>query len=282
MSELNSPVVPLKISIITIFPEWFDGPFDDGILFRAQEKGLAQFPIVDLRSYANDKHHSVDDTPYGGGGGMLFKAEPLAKCLDDIVGAPGTENRARVIFTSPKGITWNQKVANEWIANFLKISNGEEGSKRDGDLDSATANRDGATTEPSWQHLVIICGRYEGIDQRIIDTRVDHEVSLGDFVMTGGEITALAIVDSLVRLIPGVLGNSDSFQHDSHYKGLLEGPHYTRPAEFEGMKVPDVLLSGNHAAIDEWRKEESEKITKERRPELWDEFIRHRDTESQS
>jgi len=276
MSELNSPVVPLKISIITIFPEWFDGPFDDGILFRAQEKGLAKFPIIDLRSYANDNHHSVDDMPYGGGGGMLFKAEPLAKCLDDIAGDPRTENRARVIFTSPKGITWNQKFANEWVANFLKTSSG------DGVENSTTANGDGEDErhEPSWQHLVIICGRYEGIDQRIIDTRVDHEVSLGDFVMTGGEITTLAIVDSLVRLIPGVLGNADSFQHDSHYKGLLEGPHYTRPAEFEGMKVPDVLLSGNHAAIDQWRKEESEKITKERRPELWEKYINHGGTEN--
>ncbi|MGF1571934.1 MAG: tRNA (guanosine(37)-N1)-methyltransferase TrmD [Sumerlaeia bacterium] len=226
-----------KYAVLTVLPDWFDGPFDDGILFRGQEKGFVELPVFGLKNWAQgSSHHYVDDAPFGGGAGQLFRPEPLAAAIDEIAGPVGSPGRARVVYTSPKGKTWNQDLAKHYVEHYPNV--------------------------------LIICGRYEGIDQRIIDSRVDEEISLGDFVMTGGEITALALIDSLVRLIPGVLGNADSYKGDSFYNGLLEGPHYTRPAEFEGMKVPDVLLSGNHKAIEEWRKAESLKITRERRPDL--------------
>ncbi|MDX1971736.1 MAG: tRNA (guanosine(37)-N1)-methyltransferase TrmD [Candidatus Sumerlaeia bacterium] len=234
---MTSSATPRRYAVLTVLPSWFDGPYDDGILFRAQEKGLVELPVHNLKDYApGGSHHNVDDYPFGGGAGQLFKPEPLAAALDALAGPPGTPNRPRVLYTSPKGRTWNQQLAKDYLVQY--------------------------------PNLLIICGRYEGIDQRIIDSRVDEEISLGDFVMTGGEITALALIDSLVRLIPGVLGKTASYEHDSFYEGLLEAPHYTRPAEFEGMSVPKVLLSGNHTAIQEWREEQALLTTLRHRPDL--------------
>lgn len=234
---MTNPTPKKCYSVLTVLPNWFDGPYDDGILFRGQEKGFVELPVHGLKEFAQGgSHHNVDDSPFGGGAGQLFRPEPLAAAIDAIAGPVGSEGRAHVIYTSPKGKTWNQEMAKQYVQEHEKI--------------------------------LIICGRYEGIDQRIIDSRVDVEISLGDFVMTGGEITALAIIDSMVRLIPGVLGNSESYKGDSFYNGLLECAHYTRPAEFEGMRVPEVLLSGNHKAIEEWRRVESLRITRERRPDL--------------
>lgn len=226
----------MRLAALTLFPDWFVGPFGESILARAEARGLVDLRAFDLRPYGIGRHQVVDDAPYGGGGGMLLKPEPLAAALDAIAGPPGAEGRARVLLTSPRGRTWDHAAA----------------------IEAATAGRD----------IVIVCGRYEGVDERVIETRVDEEVSIGDFVLTGGEIAAMAIIDSIVRLMPGVLGNDTSAANDSFFDGLLEGPHYTRPEEFEGRRVPDVLLSGNHAAIAAWRREQAIAITRARRPEL--------------
>lgn len=226
----------MRLATLSLFPEWFVGPFRESILARAEARGLIDLRMWDLRMWGIGNHRTVDDAPYGGGGGMLLKPEPLAAALDEIAGPPGAEGRARVLLTSPRGPKWNHAAA----------------------LEAANAGRD----------IVIVCGRYEGVDERVIESRVDEEVSLGDFVMTGGEIAAMAIIDSIVRLLPGVLGNDASATNDSFFDGLLEGPHYTRPEEFEGRRVPDVLLSGNHAAIAAWRREQAIAVTRARRPEL--------------
>ncbi len=231
----------MRITVLTLFPDWFGGPFGESVIARAVERDLVELRAVNFRDYTTCKHNTVDDAPYGGGGGMLLKPEPLAAALDDVAGAPGTENRAHVMLTSPRGATWNQDRAKQLAAE----------------------GRD----------LVIVCGRYEGVDERLIVSRVDEEVSLGDFVMTGGEIAAMAIADSIVRLIPGALGNENSAPNDSFFNGLLEGPHYTRPEVFEGMGVPEVLRSGNHAAIDKWRHEQALEITRIRRPELYEKWM---------
>jgi len=229
--------VPLKFTILTLFPDMVRPYLDDSILGRARERGIVSIEAVDLRDWADDKHRTADDSPYGGGGGMLLKAAPAAAALDAVAGPPGSEGRAHVVYTSPLGRTWDQQRARE-IAGL---------------------GRD----------VVILCGRYEGLDQRVIDTRVDEEVSLGDFILTGGEIAALAMVDSVVRLLPGALGNEASAPNDSFFDGLLEAPHYTRPEEFEGLSVPEVLISGHHAAIEQWRRETALRITRERRPDLY-------------
>ncbi|MDK2971952.1 MAG: tRNA (guanine37-N1)-methyltransferase [Candidatus Sumerlaeota bacterium] len=226
----------MKITILTLFPHWFDGPCRESILLRAQEAGLARIETRQLRDWTTDKHNTADDAPYGGGGGMVLKPEPVAAALDELAGAPGTPGRARVVFTSPRGAVWTHARARAW----------------------ADERRD----------LVILCGHYEGLDERLIETRVDEEVSLGDFVLTGGEIAAMAIADSIVRLLPGALGDPHGATNDSFATGLLEAPHYTRPEIFEGRRVPAVLLSGNHAEIARWRHERALEITKERRPEL--------------
>ncbi len=230
-----------RFVILTLFPDWFDGPFRESICGRALERNLVSIDVRDIRAWTTDKHRSVDDTPYGGGGGMLMKPEPLATAIDAVAGPVGSDNRAHVVYTSPRGKTWCQ-------ADAERI---------------AALGRD----------VVILCGRYEGIDQRIVETRIDEEISLGDFVLTGGEIAALAIVDSAIRLLPGVLGNEASAPNDSFTTGLLEAPHYTRPEEFEGLRVPDVLLSGDHGAVDRWRLQESLRITQERRPDLCEKWL---------
>jgi len=227
---------PFEITVLTLFPAWFAGPFGDSILGRAQEKKLVRLAVRDLREWGTGRHRTVDDTPYGGGGGMVLKPEPVCAALDDLAGPPGSMDRRLVIYTSPCGDVWKQSLAQKM-----------------------------ADTR---QSMVILCGHYEGLDQRVIDSRVDLEISLGDFVMTGGEPAALAMVDSIVRLLPGVLGCDTGAANDSHATGLLEAPHYTRPEVFEGRRVPDVLLSGHHAAIASWRESAAIRLTREKRPDL--------------
>lgn len=225
----------MLIHVFTLFPAWFEGVFGDSILARAKERGLLEIRLHNFREWTTDKHNSVDNAPYGGGAGMVIRPEPLARALDEIVGPPGSPGRPRVLLTSPSGARFDQARA------------------------AALALTDS---------FAVICGHYEAIDQRLIDTRVDEEISIGDFVLTGGEIPAMAIVDAVARLIPGVLGNEGSAPNDSFSTGLLEGPHYTRPEVFEGIPVPPILLSGHHKNIEAWRREQAIEKTRARRPDL--------------
>lgn len=224
----------MRFDIITIFPELFAGVLECGIVHRAVQSGLADVRVVNLRDFTRDRHRSVDDRPYGGGEGMVFMPGPLFEAIEF---CRGEEKTGEVVLMTPQGKTWSQDLASEFAAI---------------------------------PHLVLICGRYEGVDQRVIDCLVDREVSLGDFVLTGGEIPAMAVLDSVVRLLPGALGCSDSAVNESFSTGLLDYPQYTRPAEFRGKAVPEVLLSGNHARIEKWRKEQALEKTKRARPELID------------
>ena len=223
----------MKIDAITIFPDYFKA-LDLSLLGKANESGLLSMRAHDLRSYTTDKHHSVDDTPFGGGAGMLMKPEPWGLALDDLVAEDSV-----VIFPSPAGELFNQKTAQEL--------SGEK-------------------------HLVFACGRYEGIDERVVEyaktkARV-RVISLGDYVLNGGEVASLAMIEAIARLVPGVIGNALSLDEESHTEGLLEYPSYTKPANWRGFEVPEILLSGNHAAIAKWRKEQSLKRTLETRPDL--------------
>ncbi|HEY5705847.1 MAG TPA: tRNA (guanosine(37)-N1)-methyltransferase TrmD [Terrimicrobiaceae bacterium] len=220
----------MKIQILTIFPRICEGVLGESMLKHAQKKGLAVLEALDLRAWATDKHRTTDDAPYGGGPGMVMKIEPIARALDSLRGA-GT----RVVLMTPQGRRLNQKMA--------------EAYSREG-------------------HLILVCGHYEGVDQRVADHLVDDEISIGDYVLTNGALAALVFTDAVVRLIPGVLGDAGSAEQDSFSTGLLDHPHYTRPENFEGWKVPEVLLSGNHAAIEAWRKKRALELTKERRPDL--------------
>jgi len=221
----------VKIDILTLFPEMFDGVLNSSILGKAQEKGIVQFQVINFRDYSESKHGTVDDTPYGGGGGMVLKPEPIFRAVEAVAG----DAKPRVILMCPQGRSYDQKMAEELA--------GEE-------------------------HLVFICGHYEGYDERIRQYLVTDEISIGDYVLTGGELAAMVVIDSVVRLQPGALGNQSSAEKDSFTTGLLEYPHYTRPAEFRGWKVPDILLSGHHANIERWRLKESLRRTRERRPDL--------------
>ena len=216
----------MKISIITLFPEVFEPILNSSILKRAQKKGKVKFELINLRNFGEGKHQVVDDRPYGGGAGMLFRADILAKAL------PKT---GHVILTSASGKPYKQK---------------------------------GAQRLSKLNHLIIVCGHYEGVDQRFVDKHVDEEISIGDYVLTGGEIPAMIIIDSIVRLIPGVLKKPEAVENESFSTNLLEYPHYTRPEKWEGKKVPKVLLSGNHAEIEKWRKEQSVEKTKKIRPDI--------------
>lgn len=222
----------MKIDILTIFPEMFEGPFKESIIKRAQEKKLVEIKIHDLRDWTEDKHKTVDDKPFGGGPGMIMKVEVIDKALKDL-----KLKNSKVILLTPQGKIFKQKVAQE--LNKIK-------------------------------HIILICGHYEGFDERIREHFADEEISIGDYVLTGGEIPAMVVVDSVVRLIPGVVGNEKSTKDESFSPpaGGLEYPQYTRPADYKGKKVPEVLLSGNHKEIDKWRKEQAKKRTKIRRPEL--------------
>ncbi|HZG13741.1 MAG TPA: tRNA (guanosine(37)-N1)-methyltransferase TrmD [Candidatus Bathyarchaeia archaeon] len=221
----------LRIDILTLFPEMFTGVLESSILGKAREKGLVEYHVSNFRDFSQSKHGTVDDTPYGGGGGMVLKPEPLFRAVESI----SAEKKPRVILMCPQGKPYNQKIAEELAQE---------------------------------EHLVFICGHYEGYDERIRQFLVTDEISIGDYVLTGGELAAMVVVDSVVRLQPGALGNETSAVTDSYSTGLLEYPHYTRPAEFRGWKVPDILLSGHHANIERWRLKESLRRTLERRPEM--------------
>lgn len=223
----------MKIDFLTLFPEMFHGVLNESILKKAQEKEAVQFRVINFREYSTNKHKNVDDYPYGGGAGMVLTPQPIFDAVDEIRKQAGTE--PKVILVCPQGERFTQKKAEQ------------------------------LATE---DHLLFICGHYEGYDERIREHLVTDEISIGDFVLTGGELASMVITDSVVRLLPGVLGNEDSPVQDSYSSGLLEHPHYTRPADFRGMVVPDVLLSGNHKRIEEWREEESLRRTFQRRPDL--------------
>lgn len=216
----------MKINILTLFPEFFDSFKEHSIIKRAIEREQVELNIVNIRDFAEGKHKQCDDIPFGGGAGMVMKPEPIFRALEN--------NRGMVIYPSPQGVRFDQKLACELST-----------------LDEIT----------------ILAGHYEGIDERVIENKVDMEISLGDFVVTGGELPAMVISDTIIRLLPGVI-REESYKNDSFYNGLLDYPHYTRPAEYEGLKVPDVLLSGHHKNIDEWRLKQSIKRTLERRSDL--------------
>lgn len=223
----------MKIDVLTLFPEMFDGVFGASILGKAKEKGIVSLEAINFRAYSGNKHNTVDDYPYGGGGGMVLKPEPVFAAVEDL---KIDENvRPRVILMCPQGAQFTQQKAEELAKE---------------------------------QHLVLICGHYEGYDERIREHLVTDELSIGDYVLTGGEVPAMVVIDSVVRLLPGVLGNETSAVTDSYSTGLLEHPHYTRPAEFRGWAVPDVLISGHHANIEVWRREQSLLRTLQRRPDL--------------
>ncbi|MBD7983508.1 tRNA (guanosine(37)-N1)-methyltransferase TrmD [Sporosarcina sp. Sa2YVA2] len=225
----------MKIDVLSLFPEMFDGVLHSSIMKKAQENEAVSFSVTDFRDFSGNKHHKVDDYPYGGGAGMVLKAEPLFAAVESLT--IDESKKTRVILMCPQGERFTQQKAEELSAE---------------------------------EHLVFLCGHYEGYDERIREYLVTDELSLGDFVLTGGEIASMAIIDSVVRLLPNVLGNSDSPVHDSFSTGLLEHPQYTRPADFRGMKVPDILLSGDHGKIEKWRQEQSLKRTFERRKDLLD------------
>jgi len=224
----------MRFDIITIFPDIFTGFLEHGVVQRARKSGNLDIRIVNLRDFASDRHRSVDDRPYGGGEGMVFMPAPLFDAVEFCRGGEGPPG-CQVLLLTPQGETWTQDLAGDF-----------------------------ATTP----HLIAICGRYEGIDQRVVENVVDAEISIGDFVLSGGEVPAMVIVDSVARLLPGVLGNSESAVNESFATGLLDYPVYTRPADFRGWTVPDVLLSGNHAQIEQWRRERALEKTWEKRPEL--------------
>ncbi|KAF0217585.1 MAG: hypothetical protein FD174_3264 [Geobacteraceae bacterium] len=222
----------MKFDILTLFPGMFDGPFAESIIRRAVDNGLIDIRLHNIRDYAFDRHKTTDDYPYGGGAGMVMKVEPLAACIETV---RAERAAARVILTTPRGKPFDQ----------------------------ATARRLAEEKE-----LIIICGRYEGVDERVRELYVDEELSLGDYVLTGGEIAAMVIVDAVSRLVPDVLGSADSAAADSFCDGLLEYPHYTRPPEFRGLQVPEVLLSGNHQEIARWRRRQALQKTLMVRPDL--------------
>ena len=220
----------MDIDVLTLFPRIFEGPLEESILKRARERGRVGIRVHNLRDYTHDKHRVVDDKPYGGGPGMLMKPEPIFEAVEKL-----RRDKTRVVLMTPQGPALTQQRAREF-------------SQR--------------------EHLLIICGHYEGVDERVRESLVDDEVSIGDYVLTNGALAAAVFVDAVVRLLPGVLGDEQSAADDSFEAGLIEGPQYTRPPEFRGMKVPDVLVSGDHAAVARWRKEQAQRRTRERRPDL--------------
>lgn len=230
----------MKIDVLTIFPEFFGEVFDFGIIRRAKKAGIVEINVHDIREYTTDKHRMTDDRPFGGGDGMVLKPEPIFNAIETLV---GTSNRdeypegTRVVLLSPQGKVFGQQVASEFAA------------------------------EPS-AHIVMICGRYEGVDERVNDALVTDEVSIGDYVLSGGEPAAIVVTDAIVRLLPNALGSDTSAGNDSFSDGLLDCPHYTRPANFRGMEVPEVLLNGNHAEIEKWRRERSLEKTRSVRKDL--------------
>jgi tRNA (guanine37-N1)-methyltransferase len=224
----------MRIDILTIFPEVFEGPLRHSIVGRAQKSGVVEVRVHDLRAFTDDPHRTVDDTPYGGGGGMVFRPEPLARALRSL--SPGS-GAHRAIFLTPEGKPLTQR-----MANHLSLE----------------------------KHLLLVCGHYKGIDERVRSLLIHDEISIGDYVLSGGELPALVLVDAIVRLLPRAIGNFESAQSDSFQEGLLDCPWYTRPRVFEGIAVPDILLNGNHREIARWRRLQALRRTSERRPDLLD------------
>lgn len=221
----------MKISILTLFPEMCNAFVNESIIGRAVKSDKVDIECINIRDFANNKHNKVDDTPYGGGMGMVMAAEPIYNAYKSVVG----DKKPHLVYLSPKGATFTQKKA-------IELSNRE--------------------------HLVLLCGHYEGIDERVIEEIVDEEISIGDYVLTGGELPALVVADAVCRMLPGVLSDDICFTEESHFSGLLEYPQYTKPAVWNGREVPEVLLSGHHANIEKWRREKSIEITLDRRPDI--------------
>ncbi|MDR1564308.1 MAG: tRNA (guanosine(37)-N1)-methyltransferase TrmD [Oscillospiraceae bacterium] len=224
----------MRIDIVTLFPEMCEYVLGESIIGRARDSGIAELYCHNIRDYTADKHRRVDDYPYGGGLGMLIKAEPIANCFEAIIRQQG--KRPHFIYMSPQGRVLSQQIA----VNYAQR-----------------------------ESITILCGHYEGVDERLLDAYIDDEVSIGDYVLTGGELPALVLVDAVMRMIPGVLAENTSFEEESIFNGLLEYPQYTRPEEWQGRKVPSVLLSGNHAQIQKWCREQSLIRTEEKRPDLY-------------
>lgn len=225
----------MRFDVLTLFPELFNSVMGESIIGRAQQNGLVQVKAINIRDYSRDKHRKVDDYPFGGGNGMVMTCQPVFDAYRAIT--EGLEKKPKVIYMSPQGRVLTQELARE-------LSDQE--------------------------HLIVLCGHYEGIDERIIEEIVDEEISIGDYVLTGGELPAMVLIDCVSRLIPGVLSSEGSYSDESHYNGLLEYPQYTRPAEYEGRKVPEILLSGHHANIEKWRMEQSIERTRKKRPDLYE------------
>ncbi|MEM8698017.1 MAG: tRNA (guanosine(37)-N1)-methyltransferase TrmD [Pseudomonadota bacterium] len=236
-----------RVQVLTLFPGLFPGVLGESLIGKALKEGLWEIEAFDIRRFATDRHRTVDDSPAGGGAGMVMRADMLAKALD-FAAKKGVEDRSRwpVVYLSPRGSRFDQKMAERF------------------------AEGDG---------LTLLCGRYEGVDQRVLDARDVEEISLGDFVLTGGEVAAQAVLDTVIRLRPGVLGNAASTEEESFSRGLLEHPQYTKPQVWEGRAIPEILLSGHHAKIAEWRLSQAERLTKERRPDLWRAYLDEKATE---
>ncbi len=228
-----------KIAIITPVPEMVNAIIEQSMLRKGAEEKVVEYNVVDLREFGKGNYRQIDDTPFGGGSGMVMMAEPLMSAVESSLEWINDEN-VRVVFPSPQGQTWNHNAA-------------ESFSEHD--------------------HTIFICGHYKGIDQRVIEKYVTNEFSIGDFVVTSGEIPAMIMIDSMVRLMPGVLNSRESAETDSFYNDLLDNPHFTKPREVDGMKVPDVLLNGHHQEIHDWRQSQKEKITEEKRPDLWRSYL---------
>lgn len=225
----------MRIDIITLFPEMCQAVLSESIIGRAVKSGVIELCFHQLRDYAFDKHRRVDDTPYGGGMGMVLKAEPVALCFEDICQMTGT--RPHFVYMSPQGRVMNQQLLKD--------------------------------TAKKYENICILCGHYEGLDERVIEELIDEEVSIGDYVLTGGELPACVYADALCRMVPGVLSDEECFTEESHYNGLLEYPQYTKPSVWRGKEVPEVLLSGHHKNINDWRRMQSLKRTKEKRPDMY-------------
>jgi len=236
----------MQIDVITVFPKIMEDPLNESILKQARKRIDLNINIIDLRDFSEDKHHTVDDTPYGGGPGMILKPEPLFQALRSVVKESRDQGEEKIIFPTPQGRLFSQKVAEE-LAEY--------------------------------DHLVFICGHYKAIDQRVIDYWVTDEISVGDFILSGGEIPTLLMIDAIVRLHPGVLGDIDSAMTDSFQDYLLDCPYYTRPEIFEGLNVPEVLLSGHHQKINVWRLEQKILRTKTRRPDLYRKYLKRQEKE---
>ncbi|MDX2138980.1 MAG: tRNA (guanosine(37)-N1)-methyltransferase TrmD [Chloroflexota bacterium] len=223
----------MRIDVVTLFPEMFDGPMTDGMLWKARDRGLLDLRFVQIRDYTNDRHRTADDTPYGGGGGMILKADVMTPAIESAMqdAPPGTP----VILMTPQGRVFNHKIATDLARH---------------------------------ERLILVCGRYEGVDERVRELVITDEISIGDYVLTGGELPAMVVIDAVIRHIPGVLGAEGGAERESHADGILEGPHYTRPQEFRGLSVPQVLQDGNHAEIERWRRKEGLRRTWRNRPDL--------------